>query len=130
MHVFTKNVIVQLHQIDDLQHLNNIEYLIWVQQVSKEHWQMKSTSEMNKKYFWVVRSHQIEYKKPGFLEDKLTIKTFVDNWKGPFSERNVTFYRNDTLLAKAVSKWCLIERITNRVTDIPLKIYDRFANDE
>ena len=47
--------------IDNLNHVNNIEYLKWVQKASTLHWESLSNKELNKKFLWVVLRHEIDY---------------------------------------------------------------------
>ena len=108
MEVYTKTLEVEEQHLDEVNHVNNVVFLQWVQDISKEHWLAKTTETITSKMFWVVRSHHVDYKKQVFLSDKLVIKTFVNGCKGPFSERVVEFYREDQLVVKSISNWCLL----------------------
>ena len=68
MESYTKTITVLPEHLDDLNHVNNVVYLQWVQDIAKEHWVSKTTDEMNATYFWVVVKHELEYKKPAFLD--------------------------------------------------------------
>jgi len=94
--------------LDELNHVNNVVYLQWVQEVARAHWSSMVSPDTLHDYFWVVRTHHLEYKKQAFLGDKIEAKTYVISFKGPLSERAVDFYRNGELLVKARSHWCMI----------------------
>ena len=70
----------------------------------------------------MVRSHHVEYKKQAFLGDQLNIKTYVEGYRGPFSDRIVKIYKNEELLVEVKSNWCLIERVTQKLKRVPEEI--------
>ncbi len=49
-------------EIDELNHVNNIVYLKWINKVSGNHWKKLSNNDMNTKFVWVVVRHEIDYK--------------------------------------------------------------------
>ena len=63
--------------IDEQNHVNNISYLKWVQEVAIAHWTSVATKEMNEQYMWVVSRHEIDYLKQAFINTKLLAKTWV-----------------------------------------------------
>ncbi len=74
----------------------------------------------------MVRTHHVEYKKQAFLNDELLIKTFVEGYRGPFSERVVKIYKGEDLLVEVKSNWCLIERSTQKLKRVPEEIQHLF----
>ncbi|MEO1253790.1 MAG: acyl-CoA thioesterase, partial [Bacteroidota bacterium] len=107
---FIKTVIVSNEHLDFNNHVNNLVYMQWALDISREHWLSAIDDEINENFFWIVRSHHIEYRKQAFLGNELTIKTFVQGYRGPFSERIVEVYKAKDLLVSVTSNWCLIER--------------------
>ncbi len=99
---------VKPEDIDELKHVNNVVYLKWVNEISGKHWGILSTKEINKKYFWVVLRHEIDYLQSAILSDKITVYTWVGESKGVKSIRYVHIYKGDTLLVKAQTTWCLV----------------------
>ena len=114
--------------LDDLMHVNNIRYVEWVQNVAKAHWNDKATQVMRETYYWVMLSHFIEYKSQAFLNDELTIKTYVESSNGATSTRIVEIINNldKKLIAKSVTKWCLIDTKTKRPARITKEIAELF----
>ncbi len=116
MKTFEQTITVQQHDIDGLNHVNNVVYLQWVQDVATAHWQSLASAEIQKRYSWVVLKHEIEYFSPALLNDVLTVKTWVEKSEGVRSERHVEFYNQKTnkLLVRAKTNWCLLDANTMR----------------
>ena len=70
-----KMIVVKPADIDELDHVNNVVYLSWVQDIAKEHWQIRASQEIINQYKWVVVNHNITYKKPLKIHQKAFIKT-------------------------------------------------------
>jgi acyl-CoA thioester hydrolase len=122
MDYYQENITVEEKHLDDHQHVNNVVFLQFVQDVSKNHWLSRTNDEINAMYFWVVKSHHIDYKKQVFLGDELIAKTHVAGYKGPFSERVVEFYHENELVSEARSNWCLLGRNDHKPKRIPDEI--------
>ncbi|WP_420576267.1 acyl-CoA thioesterase [Ekhidna sp.] len=127
MKIFTKRITVTKDHLDFNNHVNNLVYMQWALDISREHWLSEISEEINEKYFWMVRSHHVEYKKQAFLGDEITAKTFVDGYRGPFSDRIVKVYKGDELLVEVKSNWCLIERATEKLKRVPEEIMKLFS---
>lgn len=127
MCIYTQEIEVLEKHLDELNHVNNVIYLQWVQEVARAHWSSKVSSSILANYFWVVRSHHLEYRKQAFLGDKMAAKTYVVNFKGPLSERAVDFYRGEELIVEARSHWCLIETATQRPRRVPEEMKELFS---
>lgn len=115
---------VSATEIDRLQHVNNTVYLQWVQDISEKHWEHLTRNNPQEKYIWVIIRHEIDYIKPAVLGDTITLKTWVGETKGVKSMRHVEILKNDTLLAKAQTTWCLLEAKTKHPTRISAEIID------
>ena len=95
MDFFEKTIVVGPNDLDDLNHVNNIRYIEWIQDISKDHWESRASEKIKNEVVWVVRSHHVEYKNEARLGDKLLIKTFIADTRGPISVRAVEMYRQD-----------------------------------
>lgn len=102
--------------LDDLDHVNNVRYLQWVQDIAKEHWQTEATPEMLEKYIWMVRSNYIEYKGQAFLGEALDLKTYIKEAKGAISIRVVEIYDqlSKKMILRSTAEWCLIDKKSKR----------------
>ena len=129
MHVIPENTVsfkhtfqVKPEDIDALDHVNNVIYLKWVNEISEKHWSILSNPELDKKFFWVAVRHEIDYVQPAFLKDQITVYTWIGKTEGVRSVRHVHIYRNDRLLAKAQTTWCLMDMKTKKITRINREI--------
>lgn len=116
---------VTADEIDGLNHVNNIVYLQWVQDVAEKHW--KSLIKQNplaKKYIWVVIRHEIDYLRSAMLNDTVTLQTWVGKSFGAKSVRHVAILKNNKVLAKAQTTWCLLEAETMK----PIRITENVIN--
>ena len=124
--IFELPITVEEQHLDDLNHVNNVVYLQWVQDVAAAHWNHRATDEMIEEYIWVVLNHYLEYKRPALLGDQLIAKTYVHNYNGPKSERHVQILRGETLLVQACTTWCLLDKTTQRPKRVPQAFADIF----
>ncbi len=119
---YQKIIFVKSADIDELNHVNNVVYLSWVQDLAKEHWQIRASQEIINQYKWVVVNHDITYKKPLKFNQKAFIKIQVfDNAKGALWGRMVWIYDDSAVLvAEASTQWCLVDTQSfnpRRITD-------------
>jgi len=121
---YYQTIKVQPNEIDNLNHVNNVVYLQWVNDIAEKHWEILTNDEIDKKYFWVAIRHEIDYVNPAFLNDEITVYTWVGESKGVRSIRNVHIYRGDTLLVKTKTTWCLINSKTLKPSRIEKDIFD------
>jgi acyl-CoA thioester hydrolase len=114
--------------IDALNHVNNVIYVQWIQDAAVSHWNSVIPEEVKAKYIWVIMRHEIDYKKPGLLDDELLITTKVLNAQRITSDRQVQIFRKAdmTLLVESKTTWCMLDADTlkpARITDEIKKIF-------
>jgi acyl-CoA thioester hydrolase len=128
MQTYKQELTVTKDHIDLLNHVNNIEYVRWVQDVAEAHWNSNTSQTIRQDYYWVMISHHIKYKGEAFLGDIITLKTFILESKGVKSIRAVEIYNKDTqkLLATSETTWCFMSHETNRPARIPEDIIKLF----
>ena len=119
---FTYTLIVSENDIDTLNHVNNVTYLNWVQNAAQKHWSLLSNNDIDNKYVWVVIRHEIDYFLPAMLNDVITVATYIGDSYGIKSERFVEIRREDKLLAKAKTIWCLLDKKTMKPVKFPTEI--------
>jgi len=122
MRFFEKTVVVKKEDLDDLEHVNNVRYLQWVQDISKEHWQSKASKEIQDSVVWVVMNHNINYKLAAKLNDVIQIRTHIEKSRGAVSVRVVEMFDSKTnrLLVRSSTEWCLLNAKTlkpNRISE-------------
>lgn len=128
MQTFETFITVKQDDLDALNHVNNVRYVQWVQDIATQHWETKTTPKIKDTYFWVMLNHHIQYKGEAFLDDELTLKTFVIKSGGVTSTRIVEIYNKNTnkLLVTSETKWCLISKETNKPTRISKELANLF----
>jgi len=123
---FHQTITVSSSHIDFNDHVNNLVYLQWALDISRDHWLSSIDAETEEKYFWVVRSHHISYLQEAFEKDELQVRTFVESIRGPFSVRVVEIGKGSTTIAKVKSSWCLLEKKTKKLKRVPEEIKGLF----
>jgi acyl-CoA thioester hydrolase len=129
---YNHDIRVRPEHIDELNHVNNVIYLQWVQDAAFAHWMSKAPEIVREQFKWVVLKHEIEYKSPAFLNEELVAKTWVQNYTGVKSVRVVQILRksDNKLLAEARTLWCLIHAATNRPARIGPEITQVFQSEK
>ena len=118
---YTKTVLID--HIDALNHVNNVVYIEWINEISENHWELLSNNKLNLKYFWVVLKHDVDYFGQALLGDELVIKTQVKESVGVKSIREVEIYKGNKLLVKGKTTWCLIDAQTQKPKRINTDIF-------
>ena len=110
MDCFEKTVVVCKQDLDDLNHVNNIRYIDWIQDISKEHWKSRVSEQVDQEVIWVVKSHHVEYKNEARLGDEISIRTYIAETRGAISVRAVEMrlLKSDKLLVESRTEWCLL----------------------
>lgn len=123
---FSHNFKVPKNDIDVHNHVNNVAYLRWIQDVAVAHWQAEASAAMQKKFTWFVLRHEIDYKKPAFDNDKITATTWVGKASKIKCERFTEIKRGEDMLVQSKSIWCLLDATTKKPTRITLELRDLF----
>ncbi len=129
--VFELDVVVKQKHLDEMNHVNNVQYLQWVQDVAKAHWESQALPEWLEKYAWFALNHFIEYKKPAFLSESLRLTTHVHEFTGVKSVRLVRIFntKNNDLIVQAKTEWCMIDKKTLRPVRVPEDIVSPFFSE-
>ncbi|MBJ2175630.1 acyl-CoA thioesterase [Aureibaculum sp. A20] len=117
---------VTLNDIDALGHVNNVAYLAWTQMVANMHWEKLASDELKKNVQWFVLRHEVDYVQQAFNNDTITIYTWIEDVKGARSNRVFRIYREDELLVKCKTTWCLIDAETLKPKRIDNELADLF----
>lgn len=126
--IFTYAITVTPDDIDEMNHVNNVVYLRWVQDAAAAHWDTRAPLGLKTKYAWVVLRHEINYKNPAKLGDPVEAETWVSSCEGVRSVRHVKLSHAETgvLFAEAVTTWCLLDAVTKRPRRIDTDITSIF----
>jgi len=126
---FAFSMEVRPEDIDLMGHVNNIVYLRWVQEAAVAHWNTLAPSEERETIVWVVRRHEIDYKRPAFSGDPLKAETWIGNATRFAFDRHTAIINlsSSRILALARTVWCPIDRKTGRPTDVSPAVRDLFS---
>lgn len=112
--------------LDGLGHVNNVEYVRWMQDAATAHSDAAGCTAATAAdgAVWMVRRHHIEYLRPAFGGERIRIRTWVEEARRAFSLRRYEFFRaaDDALLAKAETDWVYVDRASGRPRSIPAHI--------
>ena len=122
--VFRMPLRVNPGHIDDLEHVNNVVYVSWVQDVADTHWKSAAPETLRAQCRWVVLRHLVDYVAPALEGDDLELITWVDAAQGARSVRHVTIRRvsDNKVLAYAETTWCLLDPTTERPKRVPPEV--------
>jgi acyl-CoA thioester hydrolase len=121
---FTYKLKVKEDDLDELNHVNNVIFLRYIQEAAISHWYSIASEILKNDIRWVVRKHEIEYFKQAYLNDELTIITWVDNFSGISSDRQYEIYREHELLVKARTLWVALDTETLK----PKRLSEEISN--
>lgn len=123
---------VSHEHIDEMDHVNNVVYLQWIQDVAISHWVTLATKEWQEKYLWVALRHEIDYKKPAFLGDELIAETHVAAMEGVKSERHTKIYNpaSGDVMVKSITFWCQLNAETKRPARVEQDMIDLYIVNE
>lgn len=122
---------VPAEAIDRNGHVNNVEFVRWMQDAAVAHSDAAGCSAATHAAgcTWVVRSHTINYLRPAFAGDVLEVRTWIADYRRAFSRRKYEFYRSSDaqLLARGETNWVYIDASTGRPKSIPAEIQSLFV---
>lgn len=112
--------------IDFMGHVNNAIYLEWVQNAVVSHWNRIATPEAIATYVWVAIKHEIAYRKPAFLADKVVAVVTLEQVRRQSAFYETIISREEDILAFVKSRWCCLDAKTLRPTRLASDIVNRF----
>jgi acyl-CoA thioester hydrolase len=128
--IFHKSLVVGPESIDAVGHVNNREYLRWMEEVAVEHsaaqgWPME-------RYFaertaWFAVSHFVEYLRPSHAGDALDVYTWISRWDDSNCLRRYSVTRARKLLARGETVWAFVDLASGRARPIPSTVLGAFV---
>lgn len=113
--IFEKEIKITEQHIDLNNHVNNVQYVKWVEEIAGEHWDSVKYKLGFSDDIWMLLDHHIQYKKQVYLGDVVTIKTYPKPPEGIRQPRKVEFYCNDTLVVDSLTLWVFIDKETQKI---------------
>jgi acyl-CoA thioester hydrolase len=116
--------------VDANGHVNNVEYVRWMQEAAIAHSNEAGCTEATKAAgaIWVVRTHRVEYLRPAFAGEKIAVLTWVCDFRRVRSLRKYKFVRvrDDVVLAKGESDWVFVDGESGNPRSIPEDVLGAF----
>jgi acyl-CoA thioester hydrolase len=121
--------VVRDNEIDELNHVNNVVYLAWINDVAVAHWNSLTSPELRSKLMWVALRHEIDYKAEALLGESIRVRTWTGVARGLRYARHTRIYRanDDALLAEGLTQWCPMDAIARKPARPPAEIAALFA---
>ena len=118
--------------IDELGHVNNANYLRFVEACGRAHSDgLGLTLEVFKDYgvVPVIRKHEITYHRPAKLGDTLLLSTQVAKIGGPRAVRHnkVRLAEDKTLLVDVLTEWVWLDVASGRPKRVPRGVLEAFG---
>lgn len=126
--VFEYRIKVMQEHIDELEHVNNVVYVQFMQDVANKHWHSIALSDQEKEVVWVVRRHEVDYLHPAVLGDELLIRTWTGEHGTVSWDRHYEIIRpaDQKRIITAKSVWVLLDKVTGRPRRIEEPMLRRF----
>lgn len=112
--------------IDHMGHVNNAVYLRWVQDAVVRYWETIAPAEAVAKHLWVALKHEISYRKPAFLENRMIAEVVAEQMRGARSFFSTTIKRGEEVVAEIKSVWCCLDAETKRPVRLSDAVAERF----
>jgi len=115
--------------IDANAHVNNVEYVRWMQDAAISHADAVgcTAATLAAGSSWVARSHHIEYLRPAFEGEQLTIHTWVSSVRRSSSLRKYRIVRGNELIARGETVWVYVDVATGKPRPIPAEVHRVFT---
>jgi acyl-CoA thioester hydrolase len=129
---FEQEVVATKNMIDELDHVSNVAYVGWIQDVAKAH--SAAVGWDGPAYFaagavFVVRRHEIDYLSQVREGERVRLVTWIEKWTAVTSERRTRIEKVEggVEVARAKTLWAMIDFATGRPRRVPAEIREAFA---
>jgi acyl-CoA thioester hydrolase len=112
--------------IDHMGHVNNSVYLKWVQEAVVEFWEKVAPPEAVARHLWIALSHEIQYRRPTFLDDLVVADVIAEKVEGAKAFFTTVIKRGEEVLAEVKSQWCCLDAVTKRPARLARDIAVKF----
>ena len=124
--VFVVPLAIAPEDIDENDHVNNVVYVRWLQDVGTAHWNARFDAETRARWSWVCLRHEVDYRRPLNLGDAVQARTWVGVPQGPRFARYVLIEGPNGVAAQGLSEWVLVDAKTMRPARIPADMLEPF----
>ncbi len=118
--------------IDDNGHVNNVQYVHWMQEAAMAHsagmgWPRERYAAIGRT--WIIRSHSIEYHHSAYAGETIVILTWVADFRKFRSLRKYKFFRptDQVVLATATTQFIFCDLRTGKPMTIPPEVREAYT---
>jgi len=112
--------------IDHMGHVNNSVYLKWVQEAVVRYWEKVAPSDAVAKHLWVALKHEIEFRRPTFLDDVVVADVIAERVQGARALFTTVIKRGEEVVAEVRSTWCCLDAGSMRPARLARDVIARF----
>ncbi len=128
--IYRYEITVPAAAIDENGHLNNVEYVQWMQRVAIAHANHTPCAQASAAVgcTWIVRAHRIEYLQSAFEGEAIAILTWIANIRKVRALRKYKFFRlsDGVVLATGETDWVFADAKTGRPKAMPAAVATAF----
>jgi acyl-CoA thioester hydrolase len=111
-------------------HVNNLEYLRWMQEAAILHSDSQGCTKVTTAAgaTWVVRMHRVVYLNPAFAGEQIIVLTWVSTFRRVQSLRKYRIIRtkDNAVLVEGETDWVFVDAQTGRLRSIPKNVIATF----
>jgi acyl-CoA thioester hydrolase len=125
----TRQFRVRYYECDAYGHLNNAQYLRYMQETAFDA-SAEAGYDLDRYksigHHWLIYNTEIEYLAALHYDERVTVKTWVADFRRSTSRRMYEFYRDDELVARAHTDWVFLDNASGRPAVIPAEMVQVF----
>lgn len=125
--VYRHAIGIDLADIDHMGHVNNSVYLKWVQEAVVRYWEKVAPADAVARHLWVALKHEIEFRRPTFLEDIVVADVVAERVQGARALFTTVIRRGEDVLAEVKSTWCCLDSKSLRPARLAKDVIGRFV---
>lgn len=127
----TRNFRVRHYECDAYGHLNNANYLRYMQETAFDAsaaagYDLQRYDQMGR--LWLIRETEVEYLQPLYYNDCVAVKTWVADFRRSTSRREYEFYNTSSgsLAARGATNWVFLDAQSQQPARIPAEMEAAF----
>jgi acyl-CoA thioester hydrolase len=126
---FSTIIKVAQQHLDDVNHVNNVIYVQWMQDIATMHWNAYASDKLKEEVLWMIKRHEIDYFNQAFLNDELQMTTWTGEHTNVTWKRHYEIFRpaDNKKIIVAASVWIPLDRKTQRPRRIDDELVNMFA---
>ena len=127
--VFVVPLDVRPEHIDENNHVNNVVYVGWLQDVGTAHWNARFDEATRARWSWIALRHEIDYLRALGPGETVTARTWVaDKPQGAKFDRYMEFTGTDGKVhVRARTVWALLDKASGRPLRVTAEVVAPFV---